>query len=597
MGHGGDFNTMTTSVSRASVTRHPTVPMSRPESVTSPLRKLSFFSPGSSGTNGTVHHKTGDNVTQVNTHSQMIAGKKRSPKELKRRNSYRLALNRQSAADELDKDGNARHSKTDLDLETSKCSDVTISRGDCRKKYNTLPIKPGSLSNDPVVANSSDVLSEKLDNKSRTFNRNWSQKSGSYPSPDTDEDRGLMASPRKKKSRFRRFKERLIESFRRDRDHVNDFEKSQNGAPHIIHKGHTHKVKPSHPVASSAYNTPDDENAVAYVGHGDNRARLSNAAPEMEISSGGPSGDSGAKGDKSPSLFKRFRNSFRTSKKKPNVQQDIKFVLTEIQEVCPATPSTEDLPQKDDITDLFQEIIECVPTRKPDRSKLRLEGLVTAKPVSFDLSPDVETDGGRGHDVTDGPTLPTIGLDEDVEDESDGGIADQKDNQRACNDIADRLKAIGDYIVNKKLSESESEAGSFRTRRRPSSLELDIIRQLREVADTHPVFKSERAQPSVQLLPLIAPAIKSLLKAPTYEEFKQAVSRELADTVGWEQVAWYTYLVQTSMLAVKGGISAGQSLKNYATRYFRSNIRPWILDRPNGWESIYEETDVDTELD
>lgn len=66
----------------------------------------------------------------------------------------------------------------------------------------------------------------------------------------------------------------------------------------------------------------------------------------------------------------------------------------------------------------------------------------------------------------DEPTLPTEELHED---ESDGENADQNDNQRVCHDITYTLQAIGYSIAFKRSTESESEAGSFRARRRPSS--------------------------------------------------------------------------------------------------------------------------------
>ncbi|XP_052238975.1 uncharacterized protein LOC127850187 isoform X2 [Dreissena polymorpha] len=445
---------------------------------------------------------------------------------------------------------------------------------------------------------------------------------GTYHSTAADDDQGSSMSSRKKESRLNRFKKRMNKQFRRDRTI-----KSKTGASPETCTVKVHNVNPCHSEAKASYTTLD--NGIMEAGHyvqSEDRTRVHTESPEANVSSGRKNGDSGAKSDKSPGLLTIIRNSFRRLKNKPK-QPDKTFKLQKNEKnrhenptPHSKTPQAESIhpfiedstKEADDITDLFEKIIEWVPTRKPDRSQLRLDGLVKCKPANFDklsptcrewpgvrsdLSSDVETDGDGGKNITDGPTFPTVEFNEVINDESDGEIADRNDSQRAWIDIAHRLRAIGDSIVNKQLLKSESKATSFRAERRLSSLELDIIKELRNVADTHPIFRSDRAQPNVELLSLIARAIQSLLKAPTYDEFKQAVSRELADTVGWDQVAWYTYLVQTSMLVVKCGISAGQSLRSYSTRFFRSNIQPWIRERPNRWESIYEETYIDTQLD
>lgn len=282
----------------------------------------------------------------------------------------------------------------------------------------------------------------------------------------------------------------------------------------------------------------------------------------------------------------------------------------------------------DSITELFGSLIDPegsveeetvtghVRRPRPDTSHLKLEGLKKFKPRSFDksspldalhrttqgfvsnLSPTVEIDG---FDFADAPTR---GAEGDFPEESDLEFAaiSEKEQQRRVDNVAKRLAAIGDSIVSRRESESagsSEEIDGIRVGshgRRLSQLEQEVLEELRRYGDDIDgvlFARGNRFQFSTTILPII----KGILSAQDYSHFRSVVQREISNTVGWEQVAWYTYLMRATMDLARASKTVGGIVKHHATRYFSTTIRPWIQSRPNGWESIHEETDVDSELD
>lgn len=51
------------------------------------------------------------------------------------------------------------------------------------------------------------------------------------------------------------------------------------------------------------------------------------------------------------------------------------------------------------------------------------------------------------------------------------------------------------------------------------------------------------------------------------------------------QVAWYTYIMKATMDLAGAGKTVGSIVKNHATQYFSTTLRPWIQSRPKGWVS------------
>lgn len=130
----------------------------------------------------------------LNTNPNMVAGKKRSPKvtkKVKRADSYRIATNRQSV-DDLD-----GFAKLDFTTDTKGDSGARGPRAGDRTKYNTLPRTDTVI----VQKKTSDPKGKRHESGKSLdgFDRNASQKSGTYPSPDTDEDQRAIEPDRKRK--------------------------------------------------------------------------------------------------------------------------------------------------------------------------------------------------------------------------------------------------------------------------------------------------------------------------------------------------------------------------------------------------------------
>lgn len=203
---------------RTAVVRHPTIPMSKRDSQVSSGSRLSLVSTGGVSNRGPgpgVRHadRHWEDRDFVNTNPNMVAGKKRAGKKVKRTDSYRIATERQSALEEV----LAFHSGGLTSNNVPESSTVTLAGS--RKKYNTLPIKPSIVEGAPVVhkQNNKREFSTGSHSSNGTFSRTESQKSGRYyPSPDTDDDERSVQPDRRKKSAFRKIKERLTQTFRRD---------------------------------------------------------------------------------------------------------------------------------------------------------------------------------------------------------------------------------------------------------------------------------------------------------------------------------------------------------------------------------------------
>ena len=318
----------------ATVQRHPTMPLSKRESLASNGSRVSLLTTGSVA----FHHVTapGDRGKQagtaappkewtdkdfLNNNPEMISGKKRGvTKKLKRTDSYKRALNRQSGNELSDL-------VKDTDNTTCGC-DLTIARGAERKKYNTLPIKPNTSTSPKIT----DVLKRKPDNghskgavDKGDFSRTASQRSGTYyPSPDTDDDQRSTRLDQRKKSKFVRMKERLIHTFRR---HPDSDAKKDTKYKKVKTHAHKHKVKPrDHHINgnSKAFVTPnalevevtDITESTGATGKHEPQSSLYSTNSQRSVP------------DKQPGLLKRFRNSFRISKREyiPVYVMQISFI-------------------------------------------------------------------------------------------------------------------------------------------------------------------------------------------------------------------------------------------------------------------------------
>ena len=284
------------------IQRNPTIPMTKRDSLLSNGTRVSLLANGSSSTPKKFEEKD-----YVNTNPNMVAGKKRSPKlnKVKRTPSYKIATNRQST-DDID-------GLNTLGSSSDPKRVHPVVRTIDRTKYNTLP------RTDAVV---SQTKPPELGRRKREasaprsdFERTASQKSGTYPSPDTDEDQRSIQPDRKKKSTFKRVKERLMLTFRRDRDHIKDKKEKRNTTKH---KGPTGRVKPKQSSSRGAFETPSGDIEV----HEDNnnaKHPLKFDSVEHNHRSSVTNGGFSTKAeiptshskDKAPGLFKSIRNSFR----------------------------------------------------------------------------------------------------------------------------------------------------------------------------------------------------------------------------------------------------------------------------------------------
>lgn len=205
---------------KTTIQRNPTFPLSKRDSVASVSSRMSLVSNGNAGskTHSGAKQQTVAPAPSVvardwkdsdflNTNPNMVAGKKRTGKKVKRTDSYKKATGRQSGVEDA--------------VDVINNANAATGRTQDRKKYNTLPIKPNAVAENTETK----TPSKRKDGLGGTrgkdptdnFSRSESQKSKYYPSPDTDDDQFAVLPDRKKKSAFKRMKERLSQTFRRDR--------------------------------------------------------------------------------------------------------------------------------------------------------------------------------------------------------------------------------------------------------------------------------------------------------------------------------------------------------------------------------------------
>lgn len=626
--------------------------------------RLSMISNGSGGNPG--GHRTTDADT-VNTHPEMIAGKQRSQiKSMKRTNSYKKALNRQSANDGLD----VAITEVASELQTSEVrssdrfekKDGRLRRAEDKTRYHTLPTH---ISDIESVHHADDEKRR----RDSDIQRNSSQRSGHYPSPDTDEDQNSSQLERKKKSRFKRVKERLFQTFRKDRPEKADKYKKQKNklkAHAPKHRAHVRSHN-SHLEPKPAFTTPQDDASGNKIEVRTSRDELNNNS-ESKRAQEGASDNKGAASTENPKkkrlgIFESFRKSFRrkdpptkyrTSSEIHTPSSDSLHHISGISSASSNGPRNEaavsrpnvshgqtsgahaNTPKsteadnddevaeeggaEDNVTKFFAELINPSPRRRPDTSKLRLEGLQKHRPLSFQSRSSQRRPLRRGR-VTRSTFHGTehhieiLEIDGDPSDrnydEADCASGDEAlsqersdvemrdvveaEQQHQIDEVAERLAAIGDRIAKEREAESEtSEVEGLYPGgpRRLSAMEEDIVKALRKYADTR---ENEMRGKGVNLF--IVPILKDILAAQTYKCFKQVVRRELANTHGWDQVAWYTYLMRTAVCIAGTGRQLGAVVSTRARRFFSSDLRPFVETRPDGWESVHEETDIDTELD
>ena len=154
-------------------------------------------------TNGSRLSLISNNSNASNQKSVPASTEKKRSKKIKRNESYKIATERLSIYED-DAEG-GRDEGREIALRNSVFND------EGRRKYNTLPLRIENNNNEIRTCNK-----PKADKPSQFVLRNASVKSGTYPSPDTDDDQRSVEPERKKKSAFKRFKERLLLSFKRD---------------------------------------------------------------------------------------------------------------------------------------------------------------------------------------------------------------------------------------------------------------------------------------------------------------------------------------------------------------------------------------------
>ena len=248
------------------VQRHPTIPMTKRDSLSTNASRLSLISDNSSASNS-KHLIDKDH-----------SGHKRTRKA-QRSESYKRATQGLSVFEDLC----AQNGPREIRL-TSKTKED-------RRKYNTLPI--GKENNNNVV----DVKSRQNDHKKtkkEKLNRNSSVKSGTYPSPDTDDSPYSVEPERKKKSGFKRFKERLVLTFRKDaRERKRRLEKENKAGKSGQKTGHKNDKH-------VAIDNKPQKNGI-HIDH-----RHSHGIHETNVIQ-----DSPVKIRRELSIFQQFRESFR----------------------------------------------------------------------------------------------------------------------------------------------------------------------------------------------------------------------------------------------------------------------------------------------
>ena len=286
---------LTMSLSKT-VTRHRTIPMTKRESVSTSGSRLSLISNNSNPSN----QRHVDVKDSKNAHATNNVERKRT-KKVKRNESYKQAII------ELEKLSVYDGGSNDL-LNESKDSAAAKRRvnDEGRRKYNTLPVR--AESNNNVIQKWNDK--SKTEKRSQFVIRNSSVKSGTFPSPDTDDDQRSVEPERKKKTTFKRFKERLALTFKRDegeRQRRNEKRrKSKN------HAGDVHKHVPRKTLKSGSYDsskglanggTHSNHKSVINGHNGAVRTQGTGTRVDTEVSPG--------KIRKDLNLFQSFKESFR----------------------------------------------------------------------------------------------------------------------------------------------------------------------------------------------------------------------------------------------------------------------------------------------
>ncbi|KAK3577439.1 hypothetical protein CHS0354_032289 [Potamilus streckersoni] len=562
-------------------------------------------------------------VYDVNKHDSSSRSKS-GKMNLKRADSYKQATNRLSIYDNL---------SNNVDI-------FNDHGGDHETKYNTLPVN--SKLNLPKWQSKTQTMNGYPSGHSDAICQNVSQKSGSLPSPDTDEDQRPVPDirGRKRKMWFGRSKQHHIsakkesddDNRQKDKKHsmfrrqkVSDKDKTEhtNNRPSVVKISHLEKKSYTEQHSSGKNGmsrTTEKSESVdiksEYGGshwtHKETYTKEVTKEPDISSTKQGPF-----------HFLSRLRKSLR-KKKKGSPKQKEHSIPKEAGLTDTAAGLKEPL-QSDVITDIFEALIDpslsvshaSVPPKKADRSKLHLDGLRKARPAKPEkesfcksysysvterefidshhrfnheidvethehesevLTPTVEFDG-PAFDFADGPEQ----IHGEVNAEAEFSQADDTERNRRVTDVAHRLQQIGDQIIIRRessQSSSEPEGGS-----NLSSL-VEYLRSLGDNADSR--YFQQRVS---DLTPVIVPVIRNLIMAETYDRFQSVIRQELQDTVGWEQVAWYTYLTRSAILVVSHGRQVGSQLKEMARHYFLEHIRPFIEQQPNGWDSVTEETD------
>ncbi|KAL3881307.1 hypothetical protein ACJMK2_027760 [Sinanodonta woodiana] len=588
-------------MAEAGIHRHPTVPMTRKDTSVKQEQLPS---------------------SSYNTNKRDLPSQNKSREtNLKRADSYRRATNTLSIYDDLsnNKDSFSAHGN------------------DQKTKYNTLPVNSKLHLQD--CQNKTQTMNRLTSGQSaNAVHRNVSQKSGSFPSPDTDEDQ--MSVPdiqlRKRKRWFGRNKQpqistkkesdddnkqkdkkRSIFSFRRQKVSDKDKTEYKNGSSvlkisRLERKSYTEQHSTGKNGMSRTTEKSEKVDIESKYGglHSTHRETYSKEVTEESDTSSTKQGPF--------YLFSKLKKSFR-KKKKGSRKQSVVNENTVPKEtgLTDSAPGPQQPPQSDVITEIFEALIDPLSSinhasgtfspKKADRSKLHLDGLRKARPAGPEkgsfckssscsvtetefigshnrvlhevniethehehkvLTPTVELDG-PGFDFADGPEQ-ELG---EIKAEAEFSEADDTEQNRRVTDVAHRLQLIGDQIVSRReSSHSSSEGGSDH-----ASL-IDYLRQIGDNVDSR-FFQRGISD----LTPVIVPVVRNLIMAETYDRFQSVIRRELQDTVGWEQVAWYTYVTRSAILVVSQAMQVGSHLRQMTSRYFSEHIRPFIEQQPNGW--------------
>lgn len=664
------------------VQRHPTIPMTKRDSLSTNASRLSLISTNSNASNS-KHLNDNDQSVQKRT------------RKAQRTESYKRATQGLSVFEDLC----AQNGPREIRINSRTTEE--------RRKYNTLPV--GKENNNNIVDVSNSNHRTQKEKHSQFVERNTSVKSGTYPSPDTDDSPYSVEPERKKKSGFKRFKERLVLTFRKDaRERKRRLEKenssdSQTGKrghkpiskgdkhggnknkPHKngTHSNHQHshdiqeknviqdspvKIRKELSIFQSFRESFRRKSPPEYRREGSKESlkRNSNDAQITHLQS---SATSNSKGSYRQKVVNKQANgpierigdyqtgSSQYSANSQSNRHHLDNKGASIQRHDQSSASVRDKYEgnrpdydNEDVEDFLEESVDLTtdifgaiidpssrphyfrqhssvrqqPPRPPvreisniprgaDRSQLTLEGLRKNRPKSFDKTPGKEVPDicysrpsihahrdrsavvdHRGrfhvHDLSpnvevDGPDYADGAVSEDDELTGTGlsdAFIDADDHKDAVHNVARCLKIVADKIVEEK---------------RRTVTEDEIVKALREIADEIDRDRFQGKNVPFGIPRELIPAMTNIIKAKTYASFVDVIKQETAKTIGWEQVAWYTLLTKSALQLPGLGQNVGRRVKSMAMRYFNSKLRPFVDSRPKGWESIHEDTDIESELD